>query len=273
MSRPEQEMETSLSRSFAELADIALEVAQEAALFAAEGYRRPKQVAHKGEKDLVTEYDTATEELIRERLGARTPEIGIVAEEQGGTASGATWYVDPIDGTTNYAHGHPFWCVSIGLVEGKRFLAGAVVAPKLGLWWRGSSGERSLRNGEPCFVSGTSGIGDSLLATGFPYDRRTSEDNNIASFAALKRQALGIRRCGSAALDLCLVADGTYDGYWERKLQPWDLSAGVCIVQGAGGVVTDLAGEELDAKGGGYLAATNGRIHQMLLAALAGASS
>jgi myo-inositol-1(or 4)-monophosphatase len=262
-------------RETAELAAIALQVAREAGALALRGYRRPKVVKEKvvanGDFDLVTEFDEASEELVRERLGSLTREIPVVAEEQGGQAGeGATWYVDPIDGTRNYAHGHPFWCVSIGLSVQGVCVAGAVVAPVLGSWWTGSRGNPSLRDGERCSVSETSSLAHALLATGFPFDRRTNADNNLAAFVALERQVLDLRRCGSAALDLCFVADGTYDGYWEAKLSPWDLAGGIPIVEGASGKVTDYEGRPPDL-GRGYVLATNGKLHEPLRAAIAAA--
>jgi myo-inositol-1(or 4)-monophosphatase len=255
----------------ADLGALALATAEEAAALAVLGYRAPKATFRKGDKDLVTEYDMRAEELIRERLGRRVPELPVVAEEGGGTAGAVTWLVDPIDGTTNYAHGHPFWCVSIGLALGNLCLAGAVVAPVLGIRWLGVAGRASTRNGEPCRTSDASALEDSLLATGFPYDRRTSTEDNFGTFFAIKRQALGIRRCGSAAIDLCFVADGTYDGYWERKLRPWDIAAGVCIAQGAGAIVTDLVGGPLDLSTG-QVVASSPKLFAELLFAIAAAS-
>jgi myo-inositol-1(or 4)-monophosphatase len=125
----------------------------------------------------------------------------------------------------------------------------------------------SRRNGEPCGVSEVAELDQALLATGFPYDRRTNPENNFAAFVALKKLAVGVRRCGSAALDLCLVADATYDGYWERKLAPWDFAAGAAIVRAAGGEVTDLTGGAVDLERG-YVMATNGRLHQALIGAV-----
>jgi myo-inositol-1(or 4)-monophosphatase len=248
---------------------LALRVAQEAGALAARGFRRPMRVTHKGSIDLVTEFDHASERLIRERLAAEAPETAVVAEEGGGTiGSELTWFADPIDGTTNYVHGHPFWCVSIGLMAHGVCVAGAVVAPALDTWWMGALGATSLRNGEECRVSEVAVLDDALLATGFPYDRKTSPDNNFNAFIELKKQAQGVRRCGSAALDLCFVADGTYDGYWERKLRPWDLVAGSCVVNGAGGNITDLRGGPPDVSQGN-LVVTNGHLHGALLAALA----
>ena len=251
-----------------ELAHIAQMVAGEAGLLAARGFRQPKAVMQKAVHDLVTEFDMASEDLIRERLTRETPHIPVVAEERGGTPDPElSWYVDPIDGTTNYAHGHPLWCVSIGLVSRGDFLAGVVVAPSIQTTWVGGMGLPTRRNGEPCRVSDVAELDQALLATGFPYDRRTNPENNFAAFVALKKLAVGVRRCGSAALDLCLVADATYDGYWERKLAPWDFAAGAAVVRAAGGEVTDFGGGAVDLDRG-YVMATNGRLHQALIAAV-----
>jgi myo-inositol-1(or 4)-monophosphatase len=251
-----------------ELLRIAAVAARAAGAHALGGYRKPKQVSFKGEVDLVTEYDLANEEMIREVLGRETPHIAFVAEEGGGSAGqGLSWFVDPIDGTTNYAHGHPMWCVSIGLTDGGACLAGVVEAPAIATTWVGGVGFPSRRNGEPCAVSDGNAIDAALLATGFPYDRRTSAEDNFAAFVTIKKRALGIRRCGSAAIDMCMVADGTYDGYWERKLKPWDWAGGSAIVVAAGGTVTGFDGEAAKlAKG--YVVATNGKLHGALLATL-----
>jgi myo-inositol-1(or 4)-monophosphatase len=175
--------------------------------------------------------------------------------------------VDPIDGTTNYAHGHPFWCVSIGLVAAEGPALGVVVAPALQLEWV-ADGTRSTRNGEGCRVSEQSELSQSLLATGFPYDRQTSSENNFAAFVHFKKITQGIRRCGSAAIDLCFVADGTYDGYWERKLKPWDMAAGIAMVRASGGRATAFDGGPLDVVSG-YAIASNGKIHDAIVAELA----
>jgi myo-inositol-1(or 4)-monophosphatase len=251
-----------------ELALIAERVAGEAGLLAARGFRRPQAVTHKSMLDLVTESDMASEDLIRERLTKETPAIPVVAEERGGTPSpDLSWYVDPIDGTTNYAHGHPVWCVSIGLVSAGDFVAGAVAAPAIQTSWLGGAGLPARRNGELCAVSETTELDQALLATGFPYDRRTSPENNFAAFVALKKLAFGVRRCGSAALDLCFVADATYDGYWERKLAAWDFAAGAAIVLAAGGRISDLRGAGVDL-GLGNIMATNGQLHEALQVAV-----
>jgi len=246
------------------MASIALDVARAAGELALRGHRQPKRVKHKAHEEIVTEFDIEAERLIRGALARTTPDIPVVAEEEGGQEAGVVWYVDPIDGTVNYSRGHPFWAVSVGLVEHGIPVAGAVVAPSLGLAWHGWMGGLALRNGEACHVSSTDDLRNAMLATGFPYDRRTSQENNFSQFLALKRVALGVRRCGSAAIDLCLVADGTYDGYWEMKLRPWDIAAGAALVLAASGQVTAYDGAPLDLLRG-EIVASNGRIHERLL--------
>lgn len=253
------------------LADIALEVATEAAALALRGYRSRPQVEHKASyADLVTEFDLASERLIRTRLAERTPEIPIVGEEEGGTASDApTWYCDPIDGTANFAHGHPFFAVSIGMIEAGKPTLGAVVAPALGVAWHGAVGLGAFRNAVACRVSTARRLDDALLATGFsPVMRRSgSPEDNLAAFTRVMPAVRDVRRCGSAALDLCLVADGTYEAYWERRLSPWDTAAGAALVLAAGGMVTDLRGGTVDLQRG-YLVASNGLVHAPLVALL-----
>jgi myo-inositol-1(or 4)-monophosphatase len=274
--------------------------AHEAAALALAGFRQAVVVEHKGAVDLVTRFDRESETLLKRRLGEAFT-FPIIGEEMGphvvvgteprgaGGAGDVVFYVDPIDGTTNFVHGHPFWCVSIGLVARGQPILGVVVAPALGAEWIGwvaESGERravrrtvdlaavlaGARTAEavetPCAVSGIATIEEAMLATGFPYDRRTNPDNNFDAFVAIKRRCQAIRRCGSAALDLCLVSDGTYDGYWEMKLSPWDIAGGVAILRGAGGRVTDFDGDA-DFISSGRLIATNGRVHDALASALA----
>ena len=266
--------------------------AREAARLVLGGFRKAPTVEHKGAVDLVTSFDRDSEELLRRRLGDALP-FAIVGEEHGGAAERVAFYVDPVDGTTNFVHGHPFWCVSIGLVVANQPVLGVVISPPLGLEWYGwiaPSGERlvmrrSATNAiafdanetetesvriveEPCAVSTTARFEDALLATGFPYDRRTSPDNNFDAFVAIKKRCQAVRRCGSAALDLCLVADGTYEGYWERKLRPWDVAAGIALVRAAGGKVTDFEGGSACIETG-HVIATNGAIHDELTVELA----
>ncbi|HSY20643.1 MAG TPA: inositol monophosphatase family protein [Polyangiaceae bacterium] len=250
--------------------EVALDAARAAGELAKKGWRKHPVSTHKGRIDLVTQFDLDSEKLLRERLGLRT-RFPVVGEEGGGErakeAGGLTWYVDPIDGTTNFVHGHPFWCVSVGLFAGSTPVVGVVVAPSLGVEWLGIAGLHATRNGEVCTVSTVDSFRESLLATGFPYDRHVSEDNNFDAFVAIKKQCQAVRRCGSAAIDMCFVADGTYDGYWEKKVKPWDVAAGSAIVLAAGGKVTDYEGKPSDLANG-QMVATNGHIHGSLIAEL-----
>jgi myo-inositol-1(or 4)-monophosphatase len=255
--------------------DIAVRAARDASQLVFAGWRKHPIVEHKGVIDLVTTYDRESERFLRRTLLAQAP-FAFVGEEEGGKCAvgerAPTWYVDPLDGTTNFVHGHPFFCVSVGLLVGTEPLLGAVVAPALATEWAGAIGLGATRSGQPCFPSEVASFEDALLATGFPYDRRTSDDNNFDAFVTIKKRVQAVRRCGSAALDLCLVADGTYEGYWERKLKSWDLAAGAAIVMAAGGRISDFEGRD-DAVTNGHLVATNGKIHDALLAALAAVRS
>jgi myo-inositol-1(or 4)-monophosphatase len=250
-------------------AESLLAVARAAAAVLMEGYRNPGAVELKGPIDLVTRWDRASEDCLRAALAVAFPGVALVAEESaaGDAPAGLALWADPLDGTTNFVHGHPFFAVSIGLADGAELLAGAVVAPALGLSWHAARGHGARRDGIPCRVSETDALGRALLATGFPYDNATNPLDNFAEFAALTRRSRGVRRCGAAALDLCLTADGTFDGYWERFLKPWDLAAGALMVAEAGGRVSDLEGAPADFRDG-WLVATNGRVHDALVAAL-----
>jgi myo-inositol-1(or 4)-monophosphatase len=247
------------------LLQTAHRVAAEAARVLLDGYRTRPPATEKGRADLVTEFDLRSEQLIRARLGHETPDIPIVGEEQGGTARGLTWYCDPLDGTMNFVHGHPMFCVSIGAMDDSGPVLGAVVAPALGVEWWGHRNGIAFRNGEPCRVSATETLRDALLATGFPTDRSRAPENNLPTFGEVIQHVQGIRRCGSAAIDCCFVADGTFDGYWERELHAWDSAAGCAIALGAGGRLTSRNGGTADLTVG-QLLLTNGRIHDELLA-------
>lgn len=249
-------------------------IAREAADELLRGFRGQTKIEFKGPVDLVTEFDRRSEAVIRARVERDLPGLALVAEEGGGhaNATGATLFADPLDGTTNFAHGHPVFAVSLGIVEeGVGPTVGVVNAPVLGWTWSAVVGEGATRNGERIAVSSQRELGRSLLATGFPYDRREPDPVNelqFAQFVAIERYvAQGIRRLGSAACDLCLVADGTYDGYWERKLSPWDLAAGAACVLAAGGTLSSIDGGVVDVRSGSIVA-TNGAIHAALVDAL-----
>lgn len=253
-----------------------LRVAREAGQIVMRGYRDRDglNVEKKGAIDLVTHFDLASEAHIVASLTQLFPEVGIVGEEghqksagESGEDEPLTFYVDPIDGTTNFAHGHPFFCVSLGLCRAGTPLLGVVVAPALGVEWTGIVGFGAERNGAPCRVSSTAQLRDALCATGFGYSVVNADDDNSREFAAVQSAAQGVRRCGAAALDLALVADGTYDGYWEFLLQPWDMAAGAALVLSAGGHVSGIDDDLLDVRSGECLA-TNGEVHDALGAAV-----
>lgn len=249
---------------------VALEVGREAAELCKKGWGHVTSIRTKGShKDLVTEWDVRVEKLITERLAALCPESTVVGEELGESGHGeGQWLVDPIDGTMNFAHGLPLFAVSIGFARAGRLEAGVVMAPALGWEFTAARGLGAKMNGEPMQVSVTATLRDSLLVTGFPYDRATSKHNNLAQFAELQRLSGAVRRLGSASLDLCMVARGWFDGYWEYKLKPWDLAAGVLLVEEAGGRVTAPSCGPFDLASG-EVAASNGKIHDEMCVGLA----
>jgi myo-inositol-1(or 4)-monophosphatase len=223
-------------------------------------------VSHKGIVNLVTEVDLAAEELIVGRLRRAFPSHAILAEERhNGLESGAIkWVIDPLDGTTNYAHSYPVYSVSIGLEIAGEVEWGAVLDPVRDELYEARRGHGARCNGHPLCVSAVQSLDGSLLATGFPYDVRTSSLNNLSNFCAFAVRTHGIRRSGSAAIDLCHVAAGRLDGFWELKLNPWDCAAGYLMVREAGGIVTNFRGQT----GSIYereVIASNGRIHREMI--------
>jgi myo-inositol-1(or 4)-monophosphatase len=258
----------------AETLRTATAIAREAGRILLEGWGTRPAVGFKSEDiNLVTEYDRRSEALIVERLARAFPNDRIVAEE--GTTAGEErpgariWYVDPLDGTTNFAHGLPLFSVSLGLWMDGRAVAGVVEAPAVGWTFAGTvTGGGSTFNGKPIAPSATDRLGGALLVTGFPYERNPVQ-NNLAEWTAFTAAAQGTRRLGSAALDLCFVACGWLDGYWERMLHPWDLVAGAAIVEGAGGRATELDGTPFIGTTGRVLA-SNGHIHDQMIRILQG---
>jgi myo-inositol-1(or 4)-monophosphatase len=257
------------------------ELVLEAGELALAGARRRDhlEVVHKGEVDLVTDVDHQLQDMLVRALQARYPQHRIVAEEDTESApvgeDDLVWYVDPLDGTTNFVHGFPFYAISIG-AGGRRCSAlGIVYAPALDeLFWAVDGGPASLehpRSGEAdetLRVSPCTSLSQALLATGFPYQRGRLARLNLACYARLLGRCQGIRRAGSAALDLCYVAAGRLDGYWEMTLAPWDAAAGAVIAQAAGATVTDYRGGGNHLLGGRLCAATPG-IHAALLEQIA----
>ena len=255
------------------LLESTVALAHEAGSLLMEGFRHDAEVESKGEGgDVVTDYDRRCEALLRERLGALLPGSRGGGEEADDAPGGLAWYVDPIDGTGNFAHGHPWFCLSIGLWDGDAPLVGVVHAPAMGLTHAAAKGHGTRRNGRAVRVSTSASLDAALMATGFPHDRARNPDNNYRPFVTLDARSHGVRRCAAAALELAMVADGAYDGFWDAGLKPWDLAAGILLVQEAGGRVTDFTGAPVrfaDAPRLGQIVATNGRIHQPLQDALA----
>lgn len=251
-----------------------------------ESQREDVTVRYKSsETDPVTEFDHRSEAFIVEALQHTFPHHHIVGEEGGhyesrpapigeversgpsGVNAPFTWHVDPLDGTVNFAHGFPVFCVSLGLLAQGRPVLGVVYNPISDELFAAAEGCGATLNGRPIRVSPTTTLSRALLNTGFPYDRRTSDENNFHHFLAFQRAAQEVRRVGSAALDLCTVACGRMDGYWELKIQPHDIAAGIVIVREAGGMVSDFAGgDEMFARQ--QIVASNGLIHGEMLSVL-----
>jgi myo-inositol-1(or 4)-monophosphatase len=225
-----------------------------------------REISYKGDINLVTEMDRLSEKAVVAAILEAFPDHGVLAEEEAQieNSSGFLWIIDPLDGTTNYAHGYPSFSVSIGLERSGDIIVGVVYDPMRDELFSAARGQGAYLKGKPISVSGNDVLIRSLLATGFPYDRAVSKDNNLNYFNALIMAAQEIRRSGSASLDLCAVAAGRLDGYWELKLHPWDVAAGSLIVQEAGGTVSDLTGTRFSIRDK-EIVASNGRIHGLIL--------
>jgi myo-inositol-1(or 4)-monophosphatase len=250
-------------------------IAREAGALLMQHFHQHLKIEYKGDADLVTAADRASEVLIRERIRQQWPTHDILGEEQGLSDQGSEyrWYVDPLDGTTNFAHGFPVFCVSIALEhhalehqaqerEGER-IAAVIYDPTRDELFSAERGRGAQLNGEAIHVSKTAALKESLLATGFP-SRKRHKNPNIYFYHQITLHSHGVRRAGSAALDLCNVAAGRFDGFWEFNLNPWDTAAGVLIVEEAGGKVTRFDGApfEIDSR---ETVASNGLIHEALL--------
>jgi len=246
-----------------EYKDFAIEVARGAGRILREGYYRSKSVSSKSGRELLTSVDIASEEYIRKMISDNFPTHTVLAEERGGTESEYTWIVDPLDGTNNFAHSFPFFAVSIALAKNSEVIIGVIYEPlRDELFFADATG--AYLNGQKIKVSETGTLKDALLATGFPYDLSPYNENNLDYFQAFSFSALGIRRAGSAALDLAYVACGRFDGFWELKLKVWDMAAGDFIVRMAGGVSSDFDGAPWKL-GSDRIVASNPRIHKEML--------
>ncbi len=231
------------------------------------------QVDKKGKIDLVTDVDVAVERRFRALIAERFPDHQVLAEELAGGAPidrplpGACWVFDPIDGTTNFAHGLPIFCASLALeIDGVAEVA-AVYDPTRRELFTAERGRGAFLNGRPLQVSGAAALVDAMLVTGFPYDVHKRVDEIVGLFGRFVGRARAVRRLGSAALDLCYVAAGRMDGFWESDLKPWDIAAGALLVAEAGGTVTGTNGQPFQSRLG-HVLATNGRLHGAMLAVI-----
>jgi myo-inositol-1(or 4)-monophosphatase len=242
--------------------DAAIEIAQEAGKILREEFDRAPDITYKGEVDLVTGADKRSEEAIVARLTKYFPEHSIAAEEGTGHDRGSEflWHVDPLDGTTNFAHGYPWFCVSIALAQREALVAAVVYNPFYDELFAAARGAGATLNGKRIYVSKVNTLATGLLCTGFPVHKRLASPN-IHYYYDFTLRSHGVRRNGSAALDLASVAAGRFDGFWEFGLKPWDTAAGVLLIEEAGGKVTDFAGQPYHL-GGPMILGTNGLIHE-----------
>jgi myo-inositol-1(or 4)-monophosphatase len=243
--------------------DTAWEAADAAGRIICANWQKPKNVEYKGVVDLVTDTDRQCEQTIVKILTRRFPKHSILAEEETLLQqhdNSYRWIVDPLDGTTNFAHGYPHFCVSIALEHENEIIIGLVYDPVRGECFQAIKNHGATLNGTSIRCSTVDDLDKALLATGFPYDRRDNADFYLRYFRAFLTRCQGIRRNGSAALDLCYVACGRIDGYWELKLKPWDIAAGSLIIAEAGGLLSDFRGQRFNINGNETLAA-NALIH------------
>ena len=254
----------------ARLLSVAVDACKSAGGLLLDYARSGFQVEHKNAIDLVTDADRGAEQCIVDHIRAHFPTHSTLAEERGIDApltSRYQWIIDPLDGTTNFAHRFPVYAVSIGVEWNGRGVVGVVYDPTRDELFTAEAGRGAYLNGHPMTVSNTTQLDGALMVTGFAYDIRDTADNNLNHFARFALKAQGVRRTGSAALDLCYVAAGRFDGFWEVKLSPWDMAAGVVILRAAGGRVTDLRGHEHSIYQS-EVVASNGRIHDEMLAVI-----
>jgi myo-inositol-1(or 4)-monophosphatase len=250
--------------------DDIIQISKEAGELIKNAFGKAHSIEFKtNELNLVTETDKASEKLITDFIKKKYPSHGILAEEGSETNRSAEylWVIDPLDGTTNFAHGLPIFAVSIGVQKNSETIAGVVYDVMRDVIYSAEKSSGSFLNGKKISVNKNKNLGHGVLVTGFPYDIRQNPDKAIERFIAFLKQARAIRRLGSAAIDFCYVASGVFDGFWEVSLHPWDICAGKLIVEEAGGVVTDFNGNKIDIYSKRILA-TNGLVHQKMIEVL-----
>lgn len=257
------------SREGMEYVAAAQEAARKAGAMLKENMGKAREIVYKGAVNIVTNFDERSQEIIYQHLSSRFPDHDFLAEEDLHQKRGSDfcWIIDPIDGTTNYAHNFPVFCVSIALASREEIKAGVIYDPLREEMFSALQGGGAFLNGEKIAVSGVTELQKSLLATGFPYDVWESQENNLNHFANFITRAQAVRRCGSAAIDLCYIACGRFDGFWELKLNPWDIAAGALMVTEAGGIMSDFRGDPFSIYGDESLA-SNGLIHEQMIQVL-----
>ena len=252
------------------LLETAIHAARQAGKVLSRYTRTGFRVENKSAIDLVTEADHAAEQCVIDVILASYPDHAFLAEERGRigqSQSPYVWIIDPLDGTTNFVHGFPTYCVSIGLEYKKQCVLGVVYDPTRDELFSATRGGGAQVNDQPLHVSQTAQLDQALLVTGFAYNIRETPNNNLDHFARFALRVQGLRRTGSAALDLCYVAAGRFDGFWEVKLNPWDMAAGVVILREAGGKVTDFCGQSHSLYGQ-ELVASNGHLHDSMISVI-----
>jgi myo-inositol-1(or 4)-monophosphatase len=248
--------------------DFAIDLGRRAGAVLLDGLDRRRTVELKSAFDLVTDIDRASEDLIVSAIAAAYPHHAILAEESGAIGEAEyTWLIDPIDGTNNYAHGYPYFCVSLGLWRGQTPLLGVIYNPMLDELFTTQAGGGAYCNGRPIHVSDTATLGAALISTGFPYNYGTTPENNLREFDRIQARCRGVRRGGAAALDMAYVSMGRLDAHWEMGLNPWDTGAAALLVLESGGRLSDWRGAPWHS-GADRLAASNGLIHDELIQAL-----
>jgi myo-inositol-1(or 4)-monophosphatase len=257
-----------LTRPLDEILGITVAIARDAGALVREGFGSVTRVDFKGAVNPVTQVDQDVEDFILARLRAAFPDDAILGEESGqsGDATGMPhWFVDPIDGTNNFAHGVPHFCISIALRSWDEVVVGSVYDPLKDEMFAAYRGGGVTLNGRRVRVSTVDRLADAFLATGFPYTRRVAAFNNVQLLDHFLRRSQGVRRMGSAALDMAYVACGRFDGFWEPQLSPWDVSAGALLVEEAGGRMSDFGGGTSRLLTGEEVIASNSRIHDEML--------
>lgn len=250
-----------------QLKDFTVNLAHKAGALLMKKFDQSIKINYKGDINLVTEADKMSENIIIAAIQRNFPDHGILSEESPAILGGSSlrWIIDPLDGTTNYAHGYPVFCVSIALEKDGVIILGVIYDPTRKETFMAVRGEGAYLNGKRLTVSKTSDLNRSLLSTGFPYDIRVSADNNLNYFNVMAKEVQAIRRAGAAALDIAYVAAGRFDGFWELKLQPWDMAAACLIIEEAGGKITDMFNKPWNLLSPQILV-SNGRIHEQMIA-------